>query len=419
MSGEDLQKLLDFKPDDFEESKVLENPDDNWVYDPDSVPVGWRMKKYTFNSSTTKKVEEVFHYLTPDNLIVRGKKQVFDYLTRTRTYTTEDYNKFHFNKAEKKPSPARPSMVNWSEWQPAADLPRGWTMRHGTYKYQKKVQYKSTQDQVFLSRFKVLRFLKSGVTESSEEKRRKTTLPRSQRTSWDDWRDDDIPCLPGWQFSIGRKSTRRKIRYRSPDGQVFLSRGPLIRYLHENNLKGRQQLVTLKKLLKTNQGKHFDELRTNDRFIKNFEADWNYLLFLKIRYANHEVEETSDPKLPENWRIKNINGVDYFKDPTGVQVFNSRKLVVDFLRRTNFELSDDDLLDILEDSGSESELSESETDESEEEEYVEEEEAAPGASGVERSREAVILPASVKVDPQQVKTTRESFFGNPCSHPFS
>ena len=354
---------------------------------PDCVPQGWRMKKYTFNSSSTKKIEEVYHYLTPDNLIVRGKKQVFDYLIRTKTYNAEDFNKFHFNKKENKPvTQARPSMVNWSEWEEAVDLPQGWRVRHGTYKYQKKVQYRSPQDQILLSRFKVLKFLRTGNPEEVKEKR--GVRPRTsggegeQKTTWDTWRDDDIPCLPAWQFSIGRQGLRRKIRYKSPDGQVFLSRGPLIRYLHENNLKGKQQLVTLKKLLKTNQGKHFEELRTNDKFIKNFEADWNYLLFLKMRYNNHEVEETRDPKLPENWKIKKINGVEYFKDPTGSQVFNSRKLVVDFLRKHSYELSDDDLLDILEDSATESELSDSETEEEAEEE---EEESPPKRWSLEQN----------------------------------
>ena len=39
----------------------LQNPDDQWVYDPEVVPEGWLIKKYTFNSSYSKKVniEEV------------------------------------------------------------------------------------------------------------------------------------------------------------------------------------------------------------------------------------------------------------------------------------------------------------------------------------------------------------------------
>ena len=34
----------------------LQNPDDQWVYDPEVVPEGWLIKKYTFNSSYSKKV---------------------------------------------------------------------------------------------------------------------------------------------------------------------------------------------------------------------------------------------------------------------------------------------------------------------------------------------------------------------------
>ena len=38
-----------------------------------------------------------------------------------------------------------------------------------------------------------------------------------------------------------------------------------LRYLYENNLKKKQQLKTLKRLLKTNQGLRFEESRRNDR----------------------------------------------------------------------------------------------------------------------------------------------------------
>jgi len=375
LSSNDLQKLLDFRPEDSEQAKTLENPDDNWVFHPESVPQGWKMKKYTFNSSSTNKTEEVYHYLCPDKTILRGKKQVYTWMIRNGCYNSDDFALFHFNKKQKSGGGlGRPSVVNWSDWGVAGDLPGGWMVRNGFYKYQKKVQYKSPNGQIFLSRFKVIKFLKSGDKDFTPSRRVvQRKLQQSSdgniRTVWDEWRDDDIPCLPGWQFSIGRKKSKRKIRYKSPCGKVFKSRGPLIRYLHENNLKGRQQLITLKKLLKTNQSKHFEALRTNDKFIKNFTPDWNYLLFLKIRYDNQrDIPELEDYKLPTGWRKKSINGVDYFKDPSGKYVFNSRKLVVEHLRKTNFDLSDDDLVTIMEDSGSESDLSESEHEESDSEE---------------------------------------------------
>ena len=37
-------------------TKYPQNPDDQWVYDPEVVPEGWLVKKYTFNSSHSKKV---------------------------------------------------------------------------------------------------------------------------------------------------------------------------------------------------------------------------------------------------------------------------------------------------------------------------------------------------------------------------
>jgi len=384
LTAGDLQQLLEFKVEENDEPKKIDNPDDEWVYDKDCVPVGWRMKKYSYNSRVTNKVEEVFHYLTPDNYVLRGKRQVYDYMEKTETYNREDFEKFHFSKNIRQNwqnGIDRASKCNWSAWAAAPDLPVGWMSRFGEYKGQKRVQFKSPCHKKFSSRVTAVKFIisEAGEGDSSEElSLMKSEKPRShtgphprknknrpvashkQATVWDEWRDDGIPCLPGWQFSIGRKVRQRKIRYKSPNGNVFNSRGPLIRYLYENNLKSKTQLVTLKKLLKINQGKPFAELRKNDKFIKNFDVDSNYLQFLKIRYENESHDhflEVSDPKLPEGWKKKNINGVDYFKDPTGTFVYNSRQLVVEHLKQNHCELSDDQLLSILEDSESESDLS--------------------------------------------------------------
>ena len=157
------------------------------------------------------------------------------------------------------------------------------------------------------------------------------------------------------------------MKYRDTDGRVFKSRGSLIRQLHSYKLRTKSQLEVLKKLLKVNQTMHFEELRKNDKFIKHVEVDANYLVFLKARYYNHSVPEVEEPGLPNQWRKKVIHGVDYFRDPTGQYVFNSRRLVVDFLRKTRFDLSDEDLVAILEESEDESDLSESEDDTEEEE----------------------------------------------------
>jgi len=387
VSEADLRKLLEFKPEDFhgpDDVKTLENPDDQWVYDPEVVPEGWLVKKYTFNSSHSKKVEEVFHYLTPCRQILRGRRQVFDYLSRTGTYSTEAFNKFPFNREAAAKAAREVSLAKWGEWEDAMGLPDGWKVRTGEYQstLQKKKQYKSPLDQIFPSKFQVMRYLREGghVTQTSYRAQRQKKLRKSagawaEGTVWAEWRTDNIPCLPGWQFSVGREDNRRKIRYKSPEGRVFHSRGPLIRYLYENNLKKKQQLKTLKRLLKTNQGLRFEESRRNDRFIKHLDVDWNFLLFLRQRYDNHvDLPESIDPKLPEGWRVKNINGVEYFKivDESGPHVFNTRRLVVNYLRQRKFEVADDELMDILEESDAESELTES--GEGEEEGEVSEEE---------------------------------------------
>ena len=59
--------------------------------------------------------------------------------------------------------------------------------------------------------------------------------------------------------------------------------------------------------------------------------------------------------------------MDYFRDPTGNNVFNSRRLVVEFLRKTRYSLKDGELVGILAESSEESDLSDTD-DENEEEE---------------------------------------------------
>ena len=53
-------------------------------------------------------------------------------------------------------------------------------------------------------------------------------------------------------------------------------------------------------------------------------------------------------------------------------MFNSRKLVVEHLRTTNYDLSDDDLVSIMEESDSESDLSDTESEHSDTDEEDEE-----------------------------------------------
>ena len=381
LSDEDLKILTDFKIDDADEPKKLENPGDEWYFDEACIPMGWKMKLYSYNSRVSNKVEEVFHYLAPDFTILRGRKQVYDFMVKNDLYNLEDFQKFHFSKKELKYRDG--SRGNWSDWKKAEELPEGWKYKYREHEGQSQYRYQSPCGKKFQSRRAASRFLaKEGCLENNVVSipKRKLRVGKNKNkegsslsfnnnlkekhkihTTWDEWRPDEIPCLLGWQFSIGRKGVRRRIRYKSPTGEVFKSRGPLLRYLQDNDLKTRRQLAALKRLLKTNQGLPFGELRKNDKFIKKFDVDSNYLEFIKIRYENEShshIPEVIDPKLPFGWKKKNINGVDYFKDPTGNFVFNSRKLVVEHLKNNSYDLSDDQLLSILEDSESESDLSE-------------------------------------------------------------
>lgn len=391
LSNRDLALLIDFKPGTSSASeRKVEEPDSDWVCD-EHCPPGWRRKRYSYKSGLSKKIEQVFHYLTPENTVVRGKKQVYDYLKKTGTFNPDDFSRFHFNTPQKSKVVKdrlymRKNKLNWGPWDRCAELSDGWMSRECSYNNQKKVQYRAPSGKKFQSRVLALKYLKAECAGSLEpevelsfkSRRRRNVGPGDNLISleprlvtedeaskgpvWEEWREDEIPCLLGWQFSIGRQSTKKMIRYKSPGGEIFGSRGSLLRHLRDNKLKSRDQLAILKKQLKTYQGLPFADLLKNDKFIKNFDPDTNYLEFLKVRYENDShagIEEETDPNLPPGWRKKNINGVEYFKDPTGHHVFNSRKLVVDHLRR-NDELSREQIQQILNESESESELTDSE-----------------------------------------------------------
>ena len=314
LSSRDLKLLLDFKPDNNEEPRKIEDPDSDWVCD-EHCPAGWRRKRYCYKSGLTKKIEQVFHYLTPhpDNFVLRGKRQVYDYMKKSGTFNTEDFEKFHFNtpKASKDIQERlfqRRNKLDWGVWRDChEELGPGWMSRQCQYKNQKKVQYKAPSGKKFQSRILAMKFIKaetggsvdsdmeltlrtrrrvkSGKAEEANTKAKPNQEKLSEESGkceeggvvWEDWREDEIPSLLGWQFSIGRLAATKMIRYKSPAGEVFSSRGSLLRHLKVNELKNKEELATLKKKLKTYQGLPFSDLLKNDKFIKNFDPDTNYL----------------------------------------------------------------------------------------------------------------------------------------------
>jgi len=330
LTDAEYQELMKFKSLNLIEQRKLVTPDESWVYDPDFVPPGWRYKKYTFNSRGGK-VEEVLHFLSPNQLILRGKKQIYLYLVETGTYSAEEFQKFIFNKSE--------SIYSLGN-------------RHsGEVDFEKSERLNKCKETFILK---------------SHGKNKVGSVQVG--TTWGKWRSDYIPSLPGWMFSIGHRNCNKVVRYKSPCGKVFLSRGSLIRFLINNKMRTTEQLLSLKKLLKTNQAKHFREVLRNDKYIKNLEADFNYLMFLKIRYENCDELEVPEENLPEDWKVKVINGVKYYKDPSGEHIFNSRKLVVEHLRGNRLEINEEKLKLILDDSEPDSDLSESEEESEEEDE---------------------------------------------------
>ena len=82
--------------------------------------------------------------------------------------------------------------------------------------------------------------------------------------------------------------------------------------------------------------------------------------------SHSHIEEEVDANLPPDWRKKNINGVEYFKteDKVGlVSVFHNRRQVVEFLRQNNSKMTEEELVDFLEEGDPESDLSEEEENE--------------------------------------------------------
>jgi hypothetical protein len=242
-------------------------------------------------------------------------------------------------------------------------------VRYGGSAERRRCEYQAPCLRIFPSRTKAVRFMKGNGLEMRETKVNtrliESRLSGAKTTTWGDWiaTEEATDLLPAWYFAIGHRRGERRLRFRDPEGRVFRGRGPLIRHLHRHRLRKKEHLEELKRLLKVNQTKHHEELKVNDKFIKHIEVDENYLTFIKCRYMNHrDVAEESDDSLPKLWRKKNINGVSYFRDPSGQHVFNSRRLVVEFLRKTRHDLSDEVLVSILEESEDESDLSDSEVE---------------------------------------------------------
>jgi len=370
LSTEDLQIILQFKPEGFDAPKILENPDEEWIFNPDLMPEGWRMKKYSYNSTVFNRVEEVFHYLTPSREILRGKKAVYEWMLENDVFDKDDFQKFHFSKkltsVPKKFSDKKDDDLSAWENCEDEDFPEGWMSKTLSGSNSGKLHYLSPDNIIFKTKKKATKYLespnKSDMTENNNTL--SNAYDGKSKTKWGEWREDIIPSLPGWQFSIGYFGKRQVLRYKEVDtGKIFNSRGSLIRYLKGLGTIHESRIYTLKVLLKNNPNKDYASLLRNDKFIKNFYADQNYLEFLRIRYNNHsDIPEVIDPKLPFGWRKKTINNVEYFRDPIGANVFNSRRLLVVHLRETGCDLSVETVKDILDESEDESELSESEDD---------------------------------------------------------
>ena len=108
-------------------------------------------------------------------MILRGRKQVYDYMVKTGTFILDEFKKFHFNR-KRKMNPRKPRIlgkdgirrrnpVDWSIWEDVEDLDEGWKSRHCYYKKQRKVQYKAPNGKKFQSRVLAIKYITSGDCE--------------------------------------------------------------------------------------------------------------------------------------------------------------------------------------------------------------------------------------------------------------
>ena len=95
------------------------------------------------------------------------------------------------------------------------------------------------------------------------------------------WKNCDYHSLDNWKFRLSTEGQR--FEYKSPDGEVFNSRGSLLRVLIKQGRTSYSELMMLKKLLKNNDNKI--NLRENDRFIRTLPVNQNFLIFIKTRYC--------------------------------------------------------------------------------------------------------------------------------------
>ena len=95
------------------------------------------------------------------------------------------------------------------------------------------------------------------------------------------WKNCDYHSLDNWKFRLSTEG--QKFEYKSPDGEVFDSRGSVLRVLIKQGRTSYSELMMLKKLLKNNDNKI--NLKENDRFIRTLPVNQNFFIFIKTRYC--------------------------------------------------------------------------------------------------------------------------------------
>jgi len=327
LSSEDKAKIQAFQPDlpDQPPTEILD-PGDDWEYDPQCLPKGWRKKQFQFQCKKLGRMKKYCNYLSPDNLAFRSKKAVLEYMEAKGTYSEEDKEKFLLivKKTGVIRTTSRSTEASWILGDPT--LPAGWKIRTnpwGKNKEKGRQTFRSPCGQFFMSRRSVMAFMEEKGTYGPEEFnivrgglkfKRKEKIDNGED---DEWKFGD-PTLPdGWRIKEHIWSSQVRQSFLSPCGESFNSRKGVMGFMTEQG---------------TYTEADFDKVKSGLKFVRKdtLEACKNEPELVPIGDWQEE-----DATVPPGWKVKNNywggKVKQTFLSPDG-QKFTSRKGVMDFMK---------------------------------------------------------------------------------------
>ncbi|XP_023319689.1 spindle pole body component 110 isoform X2 [Eurytemora carolleeae] len=339
----------------------------------DLLPLNWFLRQYRQMIQGAPKNTLIL--LAPDGRRYRSQKKILhDHPEISPAEKANIHELFRVNSIRELSEEEMKEMENSGEiWRSGGNLvPPNWKCRE--YKFFSKNLQKEVNTKMYLSpdgtilqgerrmkQYLSKNNLNSTLTDT-EQFTLLTSKPVKSKTLQSEmeervWKNCDYHSLDNWKFRLSTEGQR--FEYKSPDGEVFYSRGSVLRVLIKKGRTSYSELMMLKKLLKNNDNKI--NLKENDRFIRTLPVNQNFFIFIKTRYLNSSAPEISDLNLPKGWKKKIINEVEYLRNPLG-NVFNSRRLALDHMKSTGEYTQTEIVRVAMDDLESESEISESDED---------------------------------------------------------